>query len=166
MSRICLRTAENRVSDFASDLCIEPPETLVDADFAPSEELMRFCQKNNLSLDWVFLGGTKGVQSQLLAVVANRNPSARSTTVRKVVVSSGMPWQGTPRPLRSKFAIYIMGAVRLTSLAAWGLVFSNLEQVGRPLLDDVRNSIKFGSREPALLAKRLGTNCSILLCPW
>ena len=48
--------AEERVRFFADTLEIEPSARLLSEDGAPAPELMAFCKRTGMSLDWAFLG--------------------------------------------------------------------------------------------------------------
>jgi len=56
MNSIDIKAAETRAQFFADTLGQEAPERLIGDDGAPAPELMAFCDRTVMSLDWVFLG--------------------------------------------------------------------------------------------------------------
>ncbi|NRA99318.1 MAG: hypothetical protein HRU32_05765 [Rhodobacteraceae bacterium] len=56
MSKIDMYAAEARAKHYAKTIGVAPPSKLMDAERAPTDELLTFCNENGMSLDWVFLG--------------------------------------------------------------------------------------------------------------
>ncbi|WP_028955720.1 hypothetical protein [Sulfitobacter sp. 20_GPM-1509m] len=51
-----LAQTEFRLSDFAKTAGDEAPTPILSKDGAPSREVMEYCNKHNLTLDWALLG--------------------------------------------------------------------------------------------------------------
>ncbi|MBS9717033.1 hypothetical protein ACFFUT_08605 [Pseudohalocynthiibacter aestuariivivens] len=51
-----LEPAHARLKEFAEWTGTKPPETLVDDDGAPTNELLAYTRQQGLSLDWLFVG--------------------------------------------------------------------------------------------------------------
>ncbi|WP_143040425.1 hypothetical protein [Rhodobacter sp. 24-YEA-8] len=54
-------TAAGRASYAAGVLEVEAPQSLLAPDGGPSSEIMDFCQKTGVSLDFIFCGDVKGM---------------------------------------------------------------------------------------------------------
>ena len=64
-----------RLAQFAEWTGTEAPESLLDGDGAPTDELLDFCKSQGLSLDWLFLGDAKG-----LVMAQHRNTARKNST--------------------------------------------------------------------------------------
>ena len=51
-----LETIRFRLNHFAESAGDNAPSTILSADGAPSREIMEYCDKHNLTLDWALLG--------------------------------------------------------------------------------------------------------------
>lgn len=53
--------ARGRLTKFAEWTKTTAPKEMLDEDGAPKDELLDYCRKENLSLDWLFTGDEKGL---------------------------------------------------------------------------------------------------------
>ncbi|MDP5216890.1 hypothetical protein Q5Y75_06645 [Ruegeria sp. 2205SS24-7] len=61
MSRLDMKAAKRRVKEIAEMLDVSAPAELTDAEGAPTDELLQFTHDTGASLDFIFLGCTRGM---------------------------------------------------------------------------------------------------------
>ncbi|MEX0349832.1 MAG: hypothetical protein AB3N15_10460 [Paracoccaceae bacterium] len=65
MSRLDMKAAKRRVKEIAEMLDVDAPEKLTDAEGAPTDEVLQFGKATGASLDFIFLGCTRGMHTAM-----------------------------------------------------------------------------------------------------
>lgn len=68
-----MKEAKARLELCAEWTSTEAPNELLDDNGSPSQELLRYCRKESLNLDWLFIGDIRS-----LVLAGRRNMSARA----------------------------------------------------------------------------------------
>ncbi|WP_372572657.1 hypothetical protein [Ruegeria jejuensis] len=67
MSRLDMKAAKRRVKEIAEMLDVSAPAELTDTEGAPTDELLQFTHDTGASLDFIFLGCTRGMHRAMQA---------------------------------------------------------------------------------------------------
>ncbi|SLN23189.1 hypothetical protein ROJ8625_00924 [Roseivivax jejudonensis] len=85
-----MQAAETRMERFCEIVGAEPPATLLDAEGAPTDELMDFVREQELSLDWLFLGDVTPLLRAYRTTHAQRSPAALRERVDLLAAAAGI----------------------------------------------------------------------------
>ena len=67
-----MNEAKARPEQFAEWTSKEAPSALQDENGSPSQEILRYCRKEHLNLDWLFIGDVRS-----LVLAGRRNMNAK-----------------------------------------------------------------------------------------